>query len=259
MASWRLCLITCLITLLHVEAGAILHRRALVRHAAAAAATTSGATAAHAVAYRTEPYSRPNTPGRTKPKCKDIESCQAEGERREAEADAKAGPLRNVGPIGANGLGRVRYRAMKETSDGPPLRQGDAADIRFDVLSTSGNLMYGVPSREPGEQATAILDSYRMVLGSRDVPEGVELALEGAHKGDFRRIEVPPVSGACARGHPRPCPSCGVCVASTDVTRVDSVLTLCVWRRTWGLKHLDGSPNRAVTRAGSASRTSGRV
>jgi len=173
---------------------ALLPRRVLVRHAAAAA-TTAATSSAHAVAYRTEVYSTPPTPGRSKPKCRDIESCQAEGERRAAEADAKAGPLRNVGPIGANGLGRVRYRAMRETSDGPALMQGDAADIRFDVLSTSGNLMYGVPSREPGEAAASVLDSYRIVLGSRDVPVGVELALEGAHKGDFRRIEVPPDLG----------------------------------------------------------------
>ena len=180
-------------------------RRAVVRHAAAAVAI-AGASRAHAVAYRTEVYSTPNTPGRERPKCKDIESCQAEGERRAAEADARAGPLRNVGPVGANGLGRVRYRAMKETSDGPPLRTGDAADIRFDVLSTSGNLMFGVPSREPGESATAILDTYRIVLGSQDVPIGVELALEGAHKGDFRRIEVPPDLGFETSGW-KPVPS----------------------------------------------------
>jgi len=84
---------------------------------------------------------------------------------------------------------------MKETSDGPALGQGDAADIRFDVLSTSGNLLYGVPSREPGEAQAGVLDSYRIRLGSHDVPIGVELALEGAHKGDFRRIEVPPDLG----------------------------------------------------------------
>jgi len=162
---------------------------------AAAAAASCGASGASAVAYRTEVYSAPNTPGRTKASCKNIESCQAEGERRAAEADLRAGPLRNVGPIGASGLGRVRYRAMKETSDGPALRQGDAAEIRFDVLSTSGNLLYGVPSREPGQAAARVLDTYRIVLGERDVPLGVELALEGAHKGDFRRIEVPPDLG----------------------------------------------------------------
>ena len=39
-------------------------------------------------------------------KCRDLESCQAEGERRAAEAEAKAGPVRQW-PAGANGLGRV--------------------------------------------------------------------------------------------------------------------------------------------------------
>ena len=98
--------------------------------------------------------------------------------------EEKAGPLRNVGPVGADGLGRVRYRAMKESGEGPALRLGDAADIRYDVASTGGYYMYGVPSRVPGAATQEILDTYRIVLGQRDVPVGVELALEGAHKGD---------------------------------------------------------------------------
>lgn len=172
--------------------------------AAATAAIAVAPNRAHAVAYRSEVYSTPPTPGRAKPKCQDIESCQAEGERRAAEAEAKAGPLRHVGPIGANGLGRVRYRAMKETSDGPPLQQGDVAELKFDVLSTSGELMYGVPSREPGVSRD-LLETYRMTLGARDVPRGVELALEGAHQGDLRRIEIPPDLGfATSDWKPRP-------------------------------------------------------
>ena len=55
--------------------------------------------------------------------------------------------------------------------------------------------MRRVPSRVPGAATQAILDTYRIVLGQRDVPVGVELALEGAHKGDLRRIEVPPDLG----------------------------------------------------------------
>ena len=53
----------------------------------------------------------------------------------------------------------------------------------------------GVPNREPGAAAGSVLDSYRMVLGELDVPRGVELALEGAHRGDVRRIELPPDLG----------------------------------------------------------------
>ena len=102
-------------------------RRTILQHTAAAATATVAATVAPrraaAVAYRSEPFSATAAPGRTKAKCRDLESCQAEGERRAAEAEAKAGPLRRVGPPGADGLGRVRYRAMTETADGPPLRQ----------------------------------------------------------------------------------------------------------------------------------------
>ena len=102
-----------------------LPRRAVLQtSAAAAAAATTQPLPALAVAYRDQPFSTPAAPGRTKAKCRDLESCQAEGERRAAEAEAKAGPVRHVGPLGANGLGRVRYRAMKETEDGPPLRPG---------------------------------------------------------------------------------------------------------------------------------------
>ena len=105
-----------------------LPRRAVLQTSAAAAAAAAAATTqplpALAVAYRDQPFSTPAAPGRTKAKCRDLESCQAEGERRAAEAEAKAGPVRHVGPLGANGLGRVRYRAMKETEDGPPLRPG---------------------------------------------------------------------------------------------------------------------------------------
>ena len=77
----------------------------------------------------------------------------------------------------------MRYRAITETTEGPPLRLGDTAEIHFDVASTGGDYMYGVPSREPGAAAAGVLDTYRMVLGEHDVPIGVELALEGAHKG----------------------------------------------------------------------------
>ena len=180
----------------------------LTRRAAAAAAVAAAAAPprrAGAVAYRDEPFATPAAPGRTKAKCRDIESCQAEGERRAAEAEARAGPVRHVGPTGANGLGRVRYRAMQETADGPPLQQGDAAEVRFYVASTGGDYLFGVPSREPGAAAAGVLDSYRLVLGSRDVPLGVEMALEGAHKGDVRRVEIPPDLGfATSEWRPTP-------------------------------------------------------
>ena len=102
-------------------------RRAILQHTAAAAVAVAVAPRrAAAVAYRSEPFSAAGAPGRTKAKCRDLESCQAEGERRAAEAEAKAGPLRRVGPAGADGLGRVRYRAMTETTDGPPLRQASS-------------------------------------------------------------------------------------------------------------------------------------
>lgn len=189
----------CLLLLLQLDA-CVTHRaaRRAVLRSASAAATSTFASPAFAVAYRDEPFgvtAQPKMPRQAKAKCRDIESCREEGERRAEEAEARAGPLRSVGPVGANGLGRVRYRAMKETDYGPPLKHGDTAEIRFDVAKTGGDYMYSVPSREPGAAEREVLDTYRLVLGNRDVPLGVELALEGAHQGDLRRIEVPPDLG----------------------------------------------------------------
>jgi hypothetical protein len=72
--------------------------------------------------------------------------------------------------------------------------------VQFFVASTGGDYIYGVPSREPGVAATAgVLDSYRLVLGSRDVPLGVELALEGARidRAWVRRDPASRRRGAC--------------------------------------------------------------
>jgi len=129
-------------------------RRAILQHTAAAAAvavTTVAPRRAAAVAYRSEPFSTAAAPGRTKAKCRDLESCQAEGERRAAEAEAKAGPLRRVGPPGADGLGRVRYRAMTETADGPPLRQVRCcATLTLTRTRTRTRTRTAVPGRRCG-------------------------------------------------------------------------------------------------------------
>jgi hypothetical protein len=128
-------------------------RRAILQHTAAAAVavTTVAPRRAAAVAYRSEPFSTAAAPGRTKAKCRDLESCQAEGERRAAEAEAKAGPLRRVGPPGADGLGRVRYRAMTETADGPPLRQvRRCATLTLTRTRTRTRTRTAVPGRRCG-------------------------------------------------------------------------------------------------------------
>ncbi|KAJ1459782.1 hypothetical protein M885DRAFT_511024 [Pelagophyceae sp. CCMP2097] len=112
-------------------------------------------------------------------KCKDIDSCREEGDRRDAEADRKAGPM-----VTANG---VRFREMA-VGDGDVLVQGDSVDIKFQVLKGNGDLMYGVPDREPGAQDE--FETIRATLGNLDVPLGVERALLGSARGARRRVEL---------------------------------------------------------------------
>ena len=77
------------------------------------------------------------------------------------------------------------------------------ADLRFSVLKGNGDLMYGVPNREPGAQDVG--ETLRVVLGQRDVPLGVERALIGASRGSRRRVELPPASGfASSDWRPKP-------------------------------------------------------
>lgn len=115
-------------------------------------------------------------------KCTDIESCREEGDRRAEEADRKAGPTVKLS-------GGVMYREL-EAGTGPKLSMGDGADIRFQVLqSANGYFMYGVPNREPGSKDLG--ETYRVTLGQRDIPEGVELAMVGASKGTRRRVQLP--------------------------------------------------------------------
>lgn len=119
-------------------------------------------------------------------KCRDIESCREEGDRRVEEEERRAGPVVAL-------EGGVRYREM-ERGEGPILAMGDSADIRFQVLqSANGYFMYGVPNREPG--ANDLSETYRVTLGMRDVPEGVEQAMVGAAKGTRRRVQLPRSKG----------------------------------------------------------------
>lgn len=119
-------------------------------------------------------------------RCRDIETCREVGDLRAEEAERRAGPTVSL-------AGGVKYREM-EPGKGPVLAEGDSADITFQVLqSASGYFMYGVPNREPGSRDLS--ETYRVTLGNRDVPSGVELALLGASKGTRRRVQLPRASG----------------------------------------------------------------
>jgi len=129
-------------------------------------------------------------------KCKDIDSCREQGEVRFENLEKKAGPMISLDS-------GVRYREMEKGINGPQLKLGDSADIRFQVLKGNGDFLYGVPNREPG--ANDLSQILRLTLGQKDVPVGVEEALYGASKGTRRRVELPPSLGfASSNWNPTP-------------------------------------------------------
>jgi len=102
-------------------------------------------------------------------KCKDIESCREEGDRRIAQQEAEAGPIVNLG-------NSVRYREPKSGTGDQTLQEGDAAEITFMVTTTGGNYMWSFGRNvEPGQQDYG--ETLTIVVGKHDVPVAVERAL----------------------------------------------------------------------------------
>jgi len=102
-------------------------------------------------------------------KCKDIEACREEGDRRIAQQEAEAGPIVNLG-------NSVRYRQPKSGTGELTLQEGDAAEITFMVTTTGGNYMWSLGRNvEPGQQDYG--ETLTIVVGKHDVPVAVERAL----------------------------------------------------------------------------------
>ena len=130
-------------------------------------------------------------------KCKDIESCREEGERRIAQDELDKGPIVRL-------PGGIRFREPKRGSGDEVLREGDVAEITFVVTTTGGNYMYSFGrSIEPGQADYG--ETLRVLLGRHDVPIAVERAMVGMRRGGVRRIEVPPALGfSTSGGEPAP-------------------------------------------------------
>jgi hypothetical protein len=127
-----------------------------------------------------------------RPACGDIETCRAEGERKEAERQA-ATPTVRLGD-------GVSYKETSRGSGDAIVAAGDVLQLTFTVYTGSGGYVYSLPSKEPGVQASKErddLDSLRIVVGKTppDVPVAVERALLGARQGATRLIEVVPRLG----------------------------------------------------------------
>ena len=119
-------------------------------------------------------------------KCTDIETCREMGEAAFEAKEAARGPLVRLGE-------GISYRESVKGSGDAVIELGDVLEITFNVYTGSGNYQYGLPSREPGSRESG--QTYRVVMGQRDVPVAIERALIGARRGSSRLIEMPPQSG----------------------------------------------------------------
>eukprot|EP00978_Attheya_sp_CCMP212_P029278 scaffold103504_cov55-Attheya_sp.AAC.1 len=131
-------------------------------------------------------------------KCSDIESCREIGDRKIAE-DMVLNPMIKL----ANG---VRYKVMKpplvkksdKDQSASAVKMGSLVDVIYSVsLPGAGYLNskgMGFEKISSGQNDLG-LDSLRVVVGKRDVPQGIEEALIGMQRGERRRVELPPAVG----------------------------------------------------------------
>lgn len=140
-----------------------------------------------------------------KKKCTDIESCREIGEQK-TEEDLQNNPITRL----SSG---VRYKRLKPGVGSSSVQEKDVVDIIYSISRANGAYMYsqgfGFEKVKDGISGFARsdegLDSYRVHLGNRDVPVGIEQALLGMKKGERRRVEVPPSVGfATSEWRPEP-------------------------------------------------------
>mmetsp|Transcript_56989 Transcript_56989/g.185205 ORF Transcript_56989/g.185205 Transcript_56989/m.185205 type:complete len:289 (+) Transcript_56989:51-917(+) len=121
-----------------------------------------------------------------RPACGNIDECREVGDRKFAEADREKGPIVRLGQ-------GVRYREVR-VGHGAEVKMGDSVDISFEVQKTNGDYIYSLGRGRPDMQGD-FGETYRVTLGSHDVPVAVEQAMEGMRAGGVRKVEMPPQLG----------------------------------------------------------------
>ena len=131
-----------------------------------------------------------------KKKCTDIESCREIGEQK-VEKDLIENPVTKL-ECGA------RYKILQQgTGDSTVRGNGSNVDMIYSISMLSTGYMY---SKGFGNEKVldmngklvpdnAGLDSYRITIGSKQIPLAIEQALVGMKRGERRRVEVPPNVG----------------------------------------------------------------
>mmetsp|Transcript_69918 Transcript_69918/g.167830 ORF Transcript_69918/g.167830 Transcript_69918/m.167830 type:complete len:300 (-) Transcript_69918:182-1081(-) len=119
-----------------------------------------------------------------RPACGNIEDCRRLGDERYEELERQRGPIIDMG-------GGLRYRESR-VGVGAEIAEGDVVYITYEVRRAStGDYMYSYGRGRPDMPKDDLGETYRVRLGSLDVPLGVEMALVGMRVGGQRAVELP--------------------------------------------------------------------
>jgi FKBP-type peptidyl-prolyl cis-trans isomerase len=124
--------------------------------------------------------------------CTDIESCRELGEQK-VQKDLQENPRVKLDS-------GVRYKVLQPGTgvDESVVREGSTVDLIYSVNKPGIGYMYsqglGYEKIDIGDgkiQSDLGIDSLRVKMGRKDVPEGIEQALLGMKRGERRRVELP--------------------------------------------------------------------
>ena len=150
-------------------------RAALLRSLATVAVLPSSALAASA---------------KRKASCGDIETCRELGDRA-IEKDMAENPTIKL----ADG---VRFKKIRPGVGSETVGESSTVDINYSISMASGAYMYSLGfgyEKDAEGRRDLGTESYRVRLGSKDVPLGIENAMLGMKRGERRRVELPPAVG----------------------------------------------------------------
>ena len=127
--------------------------------------------------------------------CTDIETCRELGDQKIAK-EMKENPVTRL-------QSGVRYKQLKAGFGNSQVEPSSTVDLIYSISQASGAYMYsrgfGYEKIDVGggqmERDVAGLDSFKVKLGTQNLPLGVEQGLVGMKKGERRRLEVPPSVG----------------------------------------------------------------
>ncbi|CAE8612216.1 unnamed protein product [Polarella glacialis] len=113
--------------------------------------------------------------------CSNLEECRERGQLRFEELEKQKGPLISLGK-------GIQYREAR-VGLGAPIGRDDVVDISYEVRKTNGDYIYSL-GRGRVDAGNDFGETCRVHLGQHDVPEAVEMAMEGMREGGVRTVEM---------------------------------------------------------------------